>query len=292
MVSSTIDTWLLAAGIGLWVLILFLAALVLFRLYLRAKAYRRLQAAYTEESARVAREFESTHPTAPNTEDDLPVPPGGTNDRERQRGLRSRMRGALDLLSDAIMLPPPSADPEVYDNPLNSGISPTELDEHAPMVLSPKADSGLNKGSQEEVTCSICLEPILPGTMQRSLLCSHVYHPNCIKLWCSRANRCPQCQAEVAPTPKASRPQSDNSQEGAAEAPPGTPSENSQIAISQADREPVQQAVYPVVLIPPSLQQHESEDRLSSNVTSAIVNSLEPASNPTILTNSTVLHVQ
>ncbi|CAE7765653.1 RMR2 [Symbiodinium sp. CCMP2456] len=48
------------------------------------------------------------------------------------------------------------------------------------------------------VTCTICLEDILPGQPVRRLRCGHLFHPDCICRWCCHkgdwAVACPMCR--------------------------------------------------------------------------------------------------
>lgn len=88
------------------------------------------------------------------------------------------------LLAEAAMPPLPS-------QPRPQGLTIEEIDLAAPCSKSPRS-----------ITCSICLDDIDEGAQQRELPCFHSFHPECIRLWVSRANRCPQCQAEVRPAGK------------------------------------------------------------------------------------------
>ena len=42
--------------------------------------------------------------------------------------------------------------------------------------------------------CSICLETYIKNDKVINLNCDHTYHKDCIKLWLSKNNTCPQCR--------------------------------------------------------------------------------------------------
>ncbi|KAI9081829.1 hypothetical protein K1719_036091 [Acacia pycnantha] len=50
------------------------------------------------------------------------------------------------------------------------------------------------KGSEEELTCSICLEQVKRGELVRSLPCLHQFHMNCIDPWLRQQAKCPVCK--------------------------------------------------------------------------------------------------
>lgn len=49
----------------------------------------------------------------------------------------------------------------------------------------------------EGVTCAICKDPFIVGTVVNKLPCSHFYHPSCILPWLSSRNTCPLCRYEL-----------------------------------------------------------------------------------------------
>ncbi|XP_074308230.1 E3 ubiquitin-protein ligase SDIR1-like [Silene latifolia] len=51
--------------------------------------------------------------------------------------------------------------------------------------------------SENELTCSICLEQVNDGELIRSLPCLHQYHADCIDSWLSRKGTCPVCKFKV-----------------------------------------------------------------------------------------------
>lgn len=56
------------------------------------------------------------------------------------------------------------------------------------------ADLGSIKESTLVDTCAICTDEITSG---KRLLCTHVFHATCLKMWCEREVSCPVCRAEL-----------------------------------------------------------------------------------------------
>ncbi|KAF3788162.1 E3 ubiquitin-protein ligase [Nymphaea thermarum] len=50
------------------------------------------------------------------------------------------------------------------------------------------------KDTQDELTCSICLEQVNIGELIRSLPCLHQFHTNCIDPWLRQQGTCPVCK--------------------------------------------------------------------------------------------------
>ncbi|XP_057953134.1 E3 ubiquitin-protein ligase SDIR1-like [Malania oleifera] len=59
-----------------------------------------------------------------------------------------------------------------------------------------KADAS-TKNSEDELTCSICLEQVNRGELVRSLPCLHQFHSNCIDPWLRQQGTCPVCKLRV-----------------------------------------------------------------------------------------------
>ncbi|CAL1401973.1 unnamed protein product [Linum trigynum] len=53
---------------------------------------------------------------------------------------------------------------------------------------------GNAKASDDELTCSICLEQVSRGELVRSLPCLHQFHTNCIDQWLRQQGTCPVCK--------------------------------------------------------------------------------------------------
>ncbi|KAI4307609.1 hypothetical protein L6164_030781 [Bauhinia variegata] len=49
-------------------------------------------------------------------------------------------------------------------------------------------------GSDDELTCSVCLEQVNVGDLLRSLPCLHQFHANCIDPWLRQQGTCPVCK--------------------------------------------------------------------------------------------------
>ncbi|KAF4354473.1 hypothetical protein G4B88_019942 [Cannabis sativa] len=53
---------------------------------------------------------------------------------------------------------------------------------------------GNAKASEDELTCSVCLEQVNVGEVLRSLPCLHQFHANCIDPWLRQQGTCPVCK--------------------------------------------------------------------------------------------------
>lgn len=53
---------------------------------------------------------------------------------------------------------------------------------------------GTKKASEDELTCSVCLEQVNVGELIRSLPCLHQFHSNCIDPWLRQQGTCPVCK--------------------------------------------------------------------------------------------------
>ncbi|XP_076882353.1 E3 ubiquitin-protein ligase SDIR1-like [Bidens hawaiensis] len=53
------------------------------------------------------------------------------------------------------------------------------------------------KTSEDELTCSVCLEQVNVGELVRSLPCLHQFHANCIDPWLRQQGTCPVCNFKV-----------------------------------------------------------------------------------------------
>ncbi|KAF3946503.1 hypothetical protein ACB098_06G156400 [Castanea mollissima] len=53
---------------------------------------------------------------------------------------------------------------------------------------------GSTKASDDELTCSVCLEQVNVGELIRSLPCLHQFHANCIDPWLRQQGTCPVCK--------------------------------------------------------------------------------------------------
>jgi hypothetical protein len=42
-------------------------------------------------------------------------------------------------------------------------------------------------------SCPICMEPLAPGDVAKSLPCLHAFHAKCIDQWLRTSRRCPMC---------------------------------------------------------------------------------------------------
>ncbi|KAH6785276.1 RING/U-box superfamily protein, partial [Perilla frutescens var. hirtella] len=51
-----------------------------------------------------------------------------------------------------------------------------------------------SKASDDDLTCSVCLEQVTAGELIRSLPCLHQFHVNCIDPWLRQQGTCPVCK--------------------------------------------------------------------------------------------------
>nr|QOE77906.1 E3 ubiquitin-protein ligase [Coptis chinensis] len=58
-------------------------------------------------------------------------------------------------------------------------------------------EDGNVKSSEDELTCSVCLEQVNVGELIRSLPCLHQFHANCIDPWLRQQGTCPVCKFRV-----------------------------------------------------------------------------------------------
>ncbi|KAJ1698881.1 hypothetical protein LUZ63_007393 [Rhynchospora breviuscula] len=56
---------------------------------------------------------------------------------------------------------------------------------------------GSGNSSEDELTCSVCLEQVNDGDLLRSLPCVHQFHANCIDPWLRQQGTCPVCKHRV-----------------------------------------------------------------------------------------------
>lgn len=60
-----------------------------------------------------------------------------------------------------------------------------------------KQDNRSGKGSEDDLTCTICLEQVKRGDLLRTLPCLHQFHANCIDPWLRQQGTCPVCKLRV-----------------------------------------------------------------------------------------------
>lgn len=68
-----------------------------------------------------------------------------------------------------------------------SSTSPQKKQDHCITV-------GNMKSSEDELTCSVCLDQVIDGDVVRSLPCMHQFHANCIDPWLRQQGTCPVCK--------------------------------------------------------------------------------------------------
>lgn len=61
-------------------------------------------------------------------------------------------------------------------------------------------EDGKVKTSEDELTCSVCLEQVNTGELVRSLPCLHQFHANCIDPWLRQQGTCPVCKFRAGST--------------------------------------------------------------------------------------------
>ncbi|XP_031094929.1 E3 ubiquitin-protein ligase SDIR1-like [Ipomoea triloba] len=58
----------------------------------------------------------------------------------------------------------------------------------------PVNSAAVAKPTDDELTCSVCLEQVNEGELIRSLPCLHQFHANCIDPWLRQQGTCPVCK--------------------------------------------------------------------------------------------------
>ncbi|CAH2064044.1 unnamed protein product [Thlaspi arvense] len=82
------------------------------------------------------------------------------------------------------------------DNVPTSSMSEEEINALPVHKYKKKQDStkGSKKGTEDELTCSVCLEQVTVGEVVRSLPCLHQFHAGCIDPWLRQQGTCPVCK--------------------------------------------------------------------------------------------------
>lgn len=79
-----------------------------------------------------------------------------------------------------------------------SGWSSQQQETSSSSVNEKKQDLGDSNGStqntEDELTCSVCLEQVNVGDLLRSLPCLHQFHAGCIDPWLRQQGTCPVCK--------------------------------------------------------------------------------------------------
>ncbi|XP_031401132.1 E3 ubiquitin-protein ligase SDIR1-like [Punica granatum] len=60
-----------------------------------------------------------------------------------------------------------------------------------------KVADGSANSSEDDLTCTICLEQVNKGELVRSLPCLHLFHTNCIDPWLRQQGTCPVCKFKM-----------------------------------------------------------------------------------------------
>ncbi|GKV32912.1 hypothetical protein SLEP1_g41478 [Rubroshorea leprosula] len=86
-------------------------------------------------------------------------------------------------------------------NPDSAGPSLQQPSSSSGAPLETKQDSrntdGSAKASEDELTCTICLDQVSRGELVRSLPCLHQFHANCIDPWLRQQGTCPVCKFQM-----------------------------------------------------------------------------------------------
>lgn len=85
----------------------------------------------------------------------------------------------------------------------SEGLSRQQVPSSSSIVESNKdstKEEGKVKASEDELTCSVCLEQVNMGELIRSLPCLHQFHANCIDPWLRQQGTCPVCKFRAGST--------------------------------------------------------------------------------------------
>nr|GMC98279.1 E3 ubiquitin-protein ligase SDIR1-like [Ipomoea batatas] len=66
----------------------------------------------------------------------------------------------------------------------------------------PVNSAAVAKPTDDELTCSVCLEQVNEGELIRSLPCLHQFHANCIDPWLRQQGTCPVCKFRAGIGPR------------------------------------------------------------------------------------------
>lgn len=75
-------------------------------------------------------------------------------------------------------------------SPVQQASSSTSVEKKQDLA---NAQAGM-KASEDELTCSVCLEQVNTGELIRTLPCLHQFHMNCIDPWLRQQGTCPVCK--------------------------------------------------------------------------------------------------
>lgn len=133
------------------------------------------------------------------------------------------LRNALHQ-SSSHSLTPPDENAVRFEALYSSGLSATDL-ARLPLTIytKPKTDTedkiagehhdndnnaaAVNVEKEDSThSCNICLEQFVVGDNVSFLPCTHCYHHDCISVWLSLRNLCPDCRTTVIPILSANQP--------------------------------------------------------------------------------------
>lgn len=72
---------------------------------------------------------------------------------------------------------------------------PLEQGNIAKAMLKKKRAKG--ESDLEPPTCAVCMEKMSIGKEGMFMPCGHIYHPDCLRPWFERSNKCPMCRYEL-----------------------------------------------------------------------------------------------
>ncbi|XP_071711292.1 E3 ubiquitin-protein ligase SDIR1-like [Rutidosis leptorrhynchoides] len=119
-------------------------------------------------------------------------------DYETLRALDSDNNPAATSMSEEEVNSLPVHKYKIADSRSCNNISGS-LVENGSSSATEKVDSGSGnlKSTEDELTCSVCLETVIAGELVRSLPCLHQFHTECIDPWLRQQGTCPVCKFKV-----------------------------------------------------------------------------------------------
>jgi hypothetical protein len=103
---------------------------------------------------------------------------------------------------------PPDGNPNALSEDKILVQPPTSLVLRTKVYHAKKREKEMEHGAEDtgskpdEISCMICFSPLLDGQQGGSLICDHLFHVECLKMWLPKQNVCPLFKAKDVATPR------------------------------------------------------------------------------------------